>query len=69
MTRNEIIMRVNALRQLLRRNDYIGVKIATGRAAIEDYAKEIAEAKAWSKELNELEDKLSELPDDEGDTF
>lgn len=47
--------RVNALRQLLASYDYIGTKIAMGRATEEEYAKEIAESNDWAAELNRLE--------------
>lgn len=49
--------RINKLKQKLREYDYIGVKIATGRATKEEYATQIAEMDAWATEINELEGK------------
>lgn len=52
---NEKEARLNALRQLLAQHDYIGIKIATGRATREEYAAEIAIMTKWAAEINELE--------------
>ena len=41
--------------------DYIGIKIATGRATIEDYADKIAEMNTLADKVNELRNKISEL--------
>lgn len=41
--------------------DYIGVKIATGRATVEEYADKIAEMNALADKVNELRQKISEL--------
>lgn len=38
----------------LKDHDYIGVKIATGRATVEDYAEEIAEMKEKAQRINEI---------------
>lgn len=62
MDRQEIEARLNALHQLLREYDYIGIKIATGRATAKDYAAEIAQMKAWAKEIDQLEAQLA-LPE------
>ena len=43
----------------LKDHDYIGVKIATGRATIEEYATEIAEMTEKAERINEI-DKLLE---------
>ena len=43
----------------LKGHDYIGVKIATGRATIEEYATEIAEMTEKAERINEI-DKLLE---------
>ena len=45
----------------LRCHDYIGVKIATGRATIEEYADEIALMKEKANRLNEINRELSSL--------
>ena len=39
----------------LRNHDYIGVKIATGRATIDDYATEIAEMTEKAERINEID--------------
>lgn len=46
--------RVIELKQLLAQKDYIGVKIATGCATKEDYAKEIAMCEEWRQEIRDL---------------
>ena len=45
----------------LRQHDYIGVKIATGRATIEEYANEIEEMKIKAARINEIEELLATL--------
>lgn len=45
----------------LRQHDYIGVKIATGRATIEEYANEIEEMKIKAARINEIEGLLANL--------
>lgn len=47
--------------QKLRDLDYIGVKIATGRATIEEYANEIAEMSRLADKVNELRAEIKEL--------
>ena len=47
--------------QKLRDLDYIGVKIATGRATIEEYADEIAEMSRLADKVNELRAEIKEL--------
>lgn len=47
--------------QWLRDHDYIGIKIATGRAAIEDYADEIAEMNVKAKAVEDLKLEIKEL--------
>ena len=42
-------------------HDYIGVKIATGRATIEEYATEIAEMTEKANRINEINDLLESL--------
>ena len=39
----------------LRNHDYIGIKIATGRATIDDYATEIAEMTEKANRINEID--------------
>jgi hypothetical protein len=47
--------REEAIRARLEKLDYIGTKIAMGRATREQYAAEIAEADALAAELDEIE--------------
>lgn len=51
----EISGEINTLKQKLRDYDYIGIKIATGRATIKEYSKQIEEMKIWANRINELE--------------
>ena len=52
------IQRIKELKQLLKDYDYIGTKIATGRATREEYATEIAQMTVGADEINELEARL-----------
>ena len=45
----------------LKAHDYIGVKIATGRATIDDYADEIALMTEKAERINEINDLLESL--------
>lgn len=54
-------VRIEELKRLLAKYDYIGVKIATGRATKEEYAKEIAQMTEWANEINELEQCKAEV--------
>ena len=45
----------------LREHDYIGTKIATGRATIEEYASEIAEMSEKANRINEIDRELSSI--------
>lgn len=42
-------------------HDYIGIKIATGRATVEDYKKEIALMDEYTKKVNDLRAKIKKL--------
>lgn len=42
----------------IQRYDYIGIKIATGVATIEDYAEQIAHMEELRKQIRELEAKI-----------
>lgn len=48
-----------SLDQWLRDHDYIGTKIATGRATVEEYADEIAEMTTKANRINEIDELLS----------
>ncbi len=45
----------------LKELDYIGVKIATGRATADEYAAEIAEMKKLADDINRIDAELAEL--------
>ena len=45
----------------LRNHDYIGVKIATNRATVEEYATEIKEMTEKAERINEINDLLESL--------
>ena len=64
MTREQIEAEIRAVDQLMKANDYIGTKIAMGRATKEEYAKEIAESEKLAERKNELEAMLENLNDD-----
>lgn len=49
------------LESWLRDHDYIGTKIATGRATVADYAEEIAEMTVKANRINEIEAELATI--------
>ena len=58
----ELLEREKAeLEAWLKAHDYIGVKIATGRATIEEYAIEIAEMTDKANRINEINNLLESL--------
>ena len=65
MTREQIEAEIRAVDQIMKANDYIGTKIAMGRATKEEYAKEIAESEKLAERKNELEAMLENLNDEE----
>lgn len=65
MTREQIEAEIRAVDQLMKANDYIGTKIAMGRATKEEYAKEIAELEKLAERKNELAAMLENLNDEE----
>ena len=65
MTREQIEAEIRAVDQLMRANDYIGTKIAMGRATKEEYAKEIAESEKLAERKNELVAMLENLNNEE----
>lgn len=48
----------SSLEQWLRNHDYVGVKIATGRATVEEYADVIAEMTVKANRINEINELL-----------
>lgn len=65
MTREQIEAEIRGLDQLMREKDYIGIKIAMGRATIEEYAEEIAESERMAARKNELNAMLKEMDEAE----
>ena len=49
------------LESWLKAHDYIGTKIATGRATVEEYASEIAEMSEKASRINEIDRELSSI--------
>ncbi len=58
---NEINSRIYSIDNEFKSLDYIGIKIATGRATIDEYADDIARMTELADEKNELENELKEL--------
>ena len=56
--REQIEEEIRTLDLLMRDNDYIGIKIAMGRATKEEYAEEIAKSEEWAQRKSELEEML-----------
>lgn len=56
--RQEILQKLDSLYLEIKRYDYIGIKIATGVATIEDYAEQIAHMEELRKQIRELEEKI-----------
>ena len=61
MTREQIEAEIRALDALMREKDYIGIKIAMGRATVEEYAEEIAESDRMAAKKNELMAMLKQI--------
>lgn len=59
--KEEIMSEINALDQLMQSQDYIGIKIAMGRATKEEYAEEIAQSEQWAQRKSELENMLKNI--------
>ena len=59
ITQEEIkLNRIAELKELLANYDYIGTKIATGRATREEYATQIQQMTEWASEIDRLEEEL-----------
>lgn len=50
-----VLARIEELKAKLLEKDYVGTKIAMGRATREEYADVIAQCDAWADEINRLE--------------
>ena len=59
--KSKLIAEKAELEAWLSAHDYIGVKIATGRATIDDYATEIAEMTEKANRINEINELLETL--------
>ena len=58
---NSLINEKAELESWLKNHDYIGTKIATGRATVEEYATEIEEMKEKAERINEIDRLLESL--------
>lgn len=54
----EILRKLESLYLEIKSYDYIGIKIATGVATIEDYAEQIAQMEELRTQIRELEAKI-----------
>lgn len=64
MTKEQIEAEIRALDALMREKDYIGIKIAMGRATVEEYAEEIAKSEEMAARKNELSDMLKQMDEE-----
>lgn len=61
LRKEEINFKIEELNTKLKKLDYIGTKIATGRGTREEYAKEIELMTFYANEINNLEKELTQL--------
>ena len=61
LKRQALVEEKAQLETWLKEHDYIGTKIATGRAAVEEYASEIAEMSEKASRINEIDRELSSI--------
>ena len=61
LKRQELVEEKAQLETWLKEHDYIGTKIATGRATVEEYATEIAEMSEKANRINEIDRELSSI--------
>lgn len=59
--KNNLENEKSALNGKLRSMDYIGVKIATGRATVEEYAEQIEKMKSYAQRINEIDKELEAM--------
>ena len=59
--KDKLLQEKEGLEVWLKAHDYIGIKIATGRATVEEYATEIAEMKEKAERINEIDRLLESL--------
>ena len=60
-TKQELLSEKTQLETWLNEHDYIGTKIATGRATVEEYATEISEMTEKAERINEIDKLLESL--------
>ncbi|MCD8286169.1 MAG: hypothetical protein LUD50_02955 [Clostridia bacterium] len=65
MTREQIEAEINGLDQLMAANDYIGIKIAMGRATVEEYKEQIQKSNDMAARKDELKAMLEEMDEAE----
>ena len=56
----EKVKEINKYKEKLMALDYIGVKIATGRATREEYSEQIALMQQYADKINELQEELNQ---------
>ena len=61
LRRQALLSEKAGLETWLKEHDYIGTKIATGRATIDDYAAEIAEMTEKASRINEIDRELNSM--------
>ena len=61
LKRQALVEEKAQLETWLRNHDYIGTKIATGRATVEEYATEIVEMSEKANRINEIDRELSSV--------
>ncbi len=64
ITREEIEAEIRGLEQLMAQNDYIGIKIAMGRATREEYAEEIAKSEEMAERVSYLRELLKSMDEE-----
>ena len=60
-TKQELLSEKTQLETWLKEHDYIGTKIATGRATVEEYETEITEMTEKAERINEIDKLLESL--------
>ena len=56
--KTKLLVEKETLEQWLKDHDYIGTKIATGRATVAEYSTEIAEMTVKANRINEIDEEL-----------
>ena len=59
--KDKLLQEKEELEVWLKAHDYIGIKIATGRATVEEYATEISEMTEKAERINEIDSLLESL--------